>query len=285
MANSNTKTLSTRARIGWLVLLSLILVSVSVSAVFADFTYLLTDPGSIKQYSWAPHSQGGFPKWTNGDNVGWAEGETAAMIANIVGEQGVQHSLPICLEVLKGDAYGFVGFAPFDTEFAHLTATGRTAPTKLPDGEDLDLTDSNWDPTPLSGLVYGYQIDILGVTAPVYGLPNCYANEIGIVVDYVALSDSGYIAWGGTISKVGDIAPDGNEVLEGHSARFINGTFLARLRTLAADKTLPFKVESAPNAVELSSFGATAAQALPYGLALLGLAATGAAGLAIRRRK
>jgi len=210
------------------------------------FQLSLTDPGSIKQYSWSPQSQGGFPKWTNGDNVGYAEGETAAMVANIVGEQGIEHSLPICLEVVKGDAYGFVDFASFDTEFANLTATGRTAPTNLPDGEVIDFTDGNWSPSPVSGLVYGYKINILGVTAPVFGEPNCYANEIGLVVDYVALSDSGYVAWGGTISKAGDMAPDGNEVLEGHSARFINGTFLARLRTLAADKTLPYKVESAP---------------------------------------
>jgi hypothetical protein len=284
MASSNAKPPSMTRR-GWLVALSLLLVFVSVTAVFAGATYPLTDPGSIKQYSWDPHSQGGSPKWTNGDDVGYVEGETAAMVANIVGEQNVRHTLPICLEVLKNGAYGFVGFAPFNTEFANLAATGRTAPTKLPDGEDLVLTDSNWDPNPLSGLVWGYQIAILSVTDPVYGLPTCSTNEIGVVVDYEPLSDSGYIAWGGTISKEGDIAPDGNEVLPGHTASFIDGTFLARLRTLAADKSLPFKVEYGPNAVELNSFGATAAQTLPYGLALLGLAAAGAAGVASRRRK
>jgi len=285
MANLSTKGPSFRARGVWLLLLTLVLVFVSVTAVFADTTYPLTDPGSIKQYSWDPHSQGGFPKWTNGDNVGYAEGETAAMVANIVGEKNVRHSLPICLEVLKNGVYGFVGFAPFDTEFANLVATGRTAPTQLPDGEAIDFTDGNWYPSPLCGLVWGYQIDILNVTAPVYGLPNCYANEIGVVVDYEALSDSAYIAWGGTISKEGDIAPDGNEVMAGYTARFIDGTFLARLRTAAADKTLPYKVESAPNAVELNGFGATAAQGLPYGMALLGLAAAGAAGFVIRKRK
>jgi len=287
MAQLSSKGPSLRTRGGWFLLLSLVLVLVlaSVTAVFADFNFPLTDPGSIKQYSWAPQTSGGFPAWTNGNNPGYAEGETAAMVANIVGENGMEHTLPICLEVLKSGVYGFVDFAPFDTEFANLGATGRTAPTNLPDGEPIDFTDGNWSPDPVSGLVWGYQVEILNVTAPVFGEPNCYANEIGVVVDYMPTSDSGYIAWGGTISKEGDIAPDGHEVKPGESARFINGTFLARLRTLAADKTLPFKVTSAPNAVELSGFGATATQGLPYGIALLGLAAAGTAGFAFRKRK
>jgi len=266
-----------------LILIALLL---TVSVVFAQTTLSLTPPGSVKQYSWDPSTGGGSPKWTNGNNPGYWEGETAVMAAEITNEQGVTYDLPICLQVWEKStiAYGFTNFAPFNT----TTKSPNLPPPALPGGESINYGfPVPWDTS--NPLVYGYNITINSVTAPVVGLPNCYDNEIGVVVNYTPLANSGaYLVWGGHIAAAGDPLPSGapdTTVPVGYSAGFTTGNFQARLRTASADKTLPFKVTVGPNAVELSSFGATATQALPYGLTLLGLAAAGAAGFAFRRRK
>jgi hypothetical protein len=270
---------STRARGGWLVLLSLILVLVSVTVVSAQGG--LT-PASLfdQQYSWDPSSA----KWIHGENKGYSEGQTAAMVAALKVPEGGEYDLPICLQVTESPftaAYGFLGFEPFDT---------TVSPPTLPGDEPIDyLFNAPWY-TDFAPLIYGYNIEITGVTPQAVGLPDCYANEIGVVVSYKS-HGNGYIVWGGHIAKPTDPIPDGvvpgggGTVPENQGASWMTGNFQARIRTASADKTLPFVVEPAANAVELSSFGATASQVLPYGLSLLGLAAAGAAGFAFRRRK
>lgn len=292
MAKSNASLPSTRARGGWVILLSLILVLVSVTAVFA---LDLTPPGSVKQYSWDPSIPGGSPKWTNGENKGYDEGNTAVMVAEITKEQGVTYDLPICLQVTESPfkgAYGFTGFEPFNT-----TTKTNLPPTEFPNGDPIDLTFPvpAWDTGDLIYGVYGYKITINSVTPATVGVGDtfdCNPNEVGVVVNYTPKADTGYVVWGGHIAMPGNPLPtgdypdpNGNGLVDaGEGAMAMTGNFQARLRTAAADKTLPFVVEM-PNAVELSSFGASASQALPYGLSLLGLAAAGAAGFAYRRRK
>jgi hypothetical protein len=284
MAKSSTNTPSTRSRRVWVVLLTLILVFVSVTTVFAA----LTPAGSVNQTSWDP-SASPTAKWTTGENKAYWEGETAAIAAEIVNELNNPYDLPVCLDVWNesNGVYAFTGFEAFGT-------TARTRPGVLPGGEPITYagagpTGAGWDVE--FAPIYGYNIDITAVTAPVVGLPNCNTHEIGVVVTYTPLANaSAYIVWGGHIAKEGDPLPPGvpnadATVPTGMSAGFMNGTFQTRLRTAAADKTDNFKVLFGPNAVELSSFGATATQALPYGLALLGLAGAGAAGFAFRRRK
>ena len=116
-------------RIGLSVLLTAVLVLMSAAAVFAA----LTHPGSIKQYSWGPHTSGAFPKWTNGLNDGYWEGETAAMAAEIVNEVGVALQLPVCLQAWElpappTKAYRFTAFVPFNT----TTRSPNLPPPTLP---------------------------------------------------------------------------------------------------------------------------------------------------------
>jgi len=273
-----------RYNLGLAVFLAGLLVLVSAVAVFAG----LTPPGSIQQSSWDPSTSGSAPKWTTGDNPGYEEGETAAMAAELVGEQGNTYDLPICLQVWEEPAppttaYGFTAFEPFNT----TTRAPNLPPPTLPGGEAIDpLFPAPWDTS--NALVYGYNITINSVTAPVLGEPNCNANEIGVVVNYTPQTDSSaYIVWGGHIAAPMDPLPPGSPdatVPDGKSAGFVNGNFQARLRTLSADKTLPFKVEPGPTAIGLSSFQAAAA--VPAGFALIAaLGGLSAAGLLLRRRR
>jgi hypothetical protein len=140
----------------------------------------------VEQNSWDPSTGGSSPKWTNGGNAGYWEGETAVMVAEIVNEQGTTYDLPICLQVWEEPspptkAYGFVGFAPFDT----TTRGSNLPPPALPGGEDITgFPAGPWDTGDAN--VYGYNITINSVSAPALGLPNCYANEIGVVVNYAS---------------------------------------------------------------------------------------------------
>ncbi len=233
-------------------LLVVLLFGISSVVAFAG----LTPPGSVQQSSWDPSVGGGSPKWTHGDNPGYREGETAVMVAEITGEAGNTYDLPICLQVWQASsgAYAFTAFARFDTTIR----PPNLPPPALPGGESINYAfPAPWDTS--SPLVYGYNIAINSVSAPVVGTPNCDANEIGVVVNYTPQADSGaYIAWGGHIAKAGDSLPAGAPdaiVPTGKSASYINGNFQARLRTLSADKTLPFKVTQ-PSAVTLGELRA-----------------------------
>jgi hypothetical protein len=273
-----------RTKVGLAVLLAGLLLALPVATVFAE----LTPPGSVKQYSWDPSTGGGFPKWTNGENSGYWEGETAAMAAEITGEQGKTWDLPICLQVWEEPApptkaYGFTAFEPFDA----TTRPPNLPPPALPGDEAINYGfPAPWDTG--DPLVYGYNIAINSVTAPVVGLPNCYANEIGVVVNYTPQANTGaYIVWGGHIAQAGDPLPAGSPdaiVPQGKSAGHIIGNFQARLRTASADKTLPFKVNAGPNAIEVRSLSGSVALGVPYGIAFAALAGLGAAGLLYRRR-
>lgn len=254
-----------------IILLALVLVTGTVSAALAADPLNLTPPGSIKQYSWDPSTGGGSPKWTNGNDPGYWEGETAAMAAEVTKEVGVSYDLPICLQVYEepypARAYGFTGFAAFNT----TTRSPGLPPKVLPGGEAINLGDGNWDTG--HAFIYGYKLTINSVTEPYLGLPDCYANEIGVIINYTPQAGSGaYVVWGGHIAKAGDALPAAKPgapaiddfVPEGMSAGYTIGNFQARLRTLAADKTLPFKVDVGPNAVTLRSLAATPV-ALPVG--------------------
>jgi hypothetical protein len=222
--------------------------------------------------------------WTNGENKGYWEGETAAMAAEITKEQGNTYDLPICLQVWEEPAPptkagGFTAFESFDT----TTRPPNLPPPALPGGEAIDYGfPAPWDTS--DSLVYGYNIIINSVTAPVVGQPDCYDNEIGVIVNYTPQANTGaFIVWGGHIAKTGDPLPDGSPdatVPEGKSA----GNFQARLRTAFADKTLPFKVDVGPTAIDVCSLSGSVALGIPYGIALMALAGLGAAGLLYRRR-
>ncbi len=276
----------------WAALLAVVLVMGMISAVFAA-GLALTPPGSIKQYSWDPSVGGGSPKWTNGNNPGYWEGETAAMAAEVTKEAGVTYDLPICLQVYEEPypprAYAFTGFEAFNT----TTRAPVLPPVTLPGGEAINLGDGDWDLD--HSFIYGYKLIINSVTPQVLGLPNCYANEVGVIISYTPQADRGaYIVWGGHVAKAGDPLPTAQTgapaidatVPTGMSAGYTIGNFHARLRTLAADKTLPFKVYFGPTAVTLQSLVAVPA-ALPVGGlaafgALLGLAGVG---IALRRTR
>lgn len=268
-----------RIKLGLAALLAGLLLVVPAVTVLAD----LTPPGSVKQYSWDPSDSGGSPKWTNGENKGYWEGETAAMAAEITKEQDNTWDLPICLQVWEEPApptkaYGFTQFELFNT----TTRAPNLPPPTLPGGESIDPgLPPPWDIS--KPLVYGYNIAINSVTAPVVGLPNCYANEIGVVVNYTPRANSGaYIVWGGHIAQAGDPLPAGSpdvSVPGGKSAGNATGNFQARLRTASADKTLPFKVNVGPTAIEVRSMSGSVAWGLPYGIALMALAGLGTAGL------
>lgn len=263
---------------------SLVLVAVLVAITAVVAFAGLTPPGSIKQYSWDPDTGGSFPKWTNGNDPGYWEGETAAMAAEIVGEAGMTYDLPICLQLFEASsgAYGFTGFAAFNT----TTRAPNLPPPALPGGEAINYAfPAPWDTG--SPLVYGYNLTINSVSAPVVGAPNCNANEIGLVVNYTPQTASGaYIVWGGHIAKGGDPLPAGAPDLTvpmGKSAGYVNGNFQARLRTLSADKTLPFKVLFGPAAVSLRDFTAAASSGALVLVVLAALAGVGVVGL-VRRR-
>lgn len=270
----------------WASLLALLLVLATVGAAFAAYT----PPGSIKQYSWDPSVGGGSPKWTNGTNPGYAEGETAVMTAEITKEQGVTYDLPICLQVWElpappTKAYGFTGFEPPFT----TTRAPNLPPPSLPGGVVIDYAfPAPWDTS--NPLVYGYNITINSVTAPLVGeAAGCNTNEIGVTINYTPLTDSGYLVWGGHVAKAGDPLPAGSPdatVPVGKSANYIGGNFQARLKTTAADKTLPFTAAAAPTAVALRDLAASPL-ALPAGgllafAAVLGLAGVG---IAVRRAR
>jgi hypothetical protein len=261
------------------ILLIGLLVLASGITAFAQAPLVLTPPGSVKQYSWDPSVWGGNPKWTNGNNPGYVEGETAVMAAEIVNENGVTYDLPICLQAWEKStgAYAFTAFEPFNT---------TTQPPAFPGGESIDYGfPSPWDLS--ESPVYGYNITINSVTAQVVGLPNCYENEIGVVVNYTPMTDTGaYIVWGGHIARAGDPLPTGAPdatVPAGKSAGYTTGNFQARLRTAAADKTLPFKVDQ-PTAVTLQSFAASVSQGTPYGFALAAMVGLVVVGSVYRRR-
>lgn len=287
------------ARIGRRINLSLIfaafVILVMVGGVFAQTTSTLTPPGSVKQYSWNPAVGGAYPAWTNGNNTGYMEGETAVMAAEISKEAGKTYDLPICLQVweapLPVKAYAFTSFEPFDT----TTRAPNLPPAAFPGGEPIDYTfGPGWDVS--KPPVYGFNITINSVTPQTLGLAaGCSANEIGVTVNYTPLTDSGaYLVWGGHIALPGDVLPAGTEAItgdavvpQGKSAGYVLGNFQARLKTAAADKTLPFKVETV-NAVGLSAFGATAttasAAAAPALAGFAAMAGLAAAGFARRRR-
>ena len=261
----------------WAIFLAIVLVlGVVGAALAADLA--LTPPGSIKQYSWDPAISGGSPKWTNGNNPGYWEGETAAMAAEITKEKGVTYDLPICLQVYEEPypprAYAFTDFEAFNT----TTRAPVLPPTTLPGGEAIDLGDGNWDLG--HPFIFGYKLTINSVTKPYLGLPDCYANEIGVIVNYTPPADRGaYVVWGGHIAKAGDPLPAAlpgapaidETVPEGYSAGYTIGNFHARLRTLAADKTLPFKVYFGPTAVSLRELTAAPAALPAGGMAALGV--------------
>lgn len=278
------KTRSVRS-IRWAVVLAVVLVLGVIGSAFAA-DLALTPPGSIKQYSWDPSMGGGSPKWTNGNNPGYQEGETAAMAAEITKEAGKTYDLPICLQVyeepLPTKAYAFTGFEAFNT----TTRAPNLPPATLPGGEAIDLGDGNWDLD--HPFIYGYKITINSVTEPYLGLPDCYANEVGVIINYTPQQDKGgYIVWGGHIAKEGDPLPAGAPdafVPKGKSAGYTVGNFHARLRTLAADKTLPFKAYLAPTAVSLSGLVAVPA-ALPTGSVVAVGALLGLAGIGLARRR
>jgi hypothetical protein len=291
MAKSSATGPSTRARTGRIALVSLILVLVSVTVAFAG-PLALTPSGSVSQYSWDPSSA----TWIKSLNKAYWEGETVVMAAEITNQHARTLDLPICLQVTQvpfTGAYAFTNFEPFYT----TTRAPNLPPPTLPGGEAItyDAGAPTGDEWALSILpISGYNISIKSVSAMVMGPPNCNANELGLVVTFMPLSERGYILWGGHVAKVGDPIPAGapeppgqedGVVSPGESARFIEDPFEATLKTEGGDKDLPCQIETGPNAVELSSFGASASQALPYGLSLLGLAAAGAAGFAFRRRK
>lgn len=271
------------------IILAVLILLGSASGVFADFT----PPGSVKQYSWDPSEGGGSPKWTNGTNAGYWEGETAAMAAEISNESGNTYDLPICLQVwelpLPTKGYGFTAFEPFHTTTRAPNLPPPTLPgdetitydgiTGLPVGTEWDLTKSP---------IYGYNITINSVSAPVVGAAaGCDTNELGVTVNYTPAADSSaYIVWGGHIAKAGDPLPAGSPdttVPVGKSAGFTGGNFQARLQTTAADKTLPFQVDFGPNAIAMRSLEASSGVAAFAPLALLGLLAVVVTALVYRR--
>ena len=272
---------SSKLHLSAAILLIGLLVLASGITAFALSPLTLTPPGSIKQYSWDPSVGGGSPKWTNGNNPGYWEGETAVMTAEITKESGVTYDLPICLQVWEtsSGAYGFTKFEPFNT----TTRAPNLPPPALPGGESINYGfPAPWDIS--NSLIYGYNITINSVSPQVVGAPNCNANEIGVVVNYTPTTDAGagaYLVWGGHVAKAGDLLPAGAPdatVPVGKSAQFTTGNFQARLRTSSADKTLPFKVNSGPTAVALRSFAASVLQGAPYGLAftaMVGLVVVG----------
>jgi hypothetical protein len=294
MAKSSTAP-SAGARRGWAVLLSLILVFVCVTAVIAQDIYV--PKGSYDPDSWDPK----FPKWVSGQNSDLMEGQTAPMAVQIVNESGNTYELALCLQIVESPftgAYGFTAFEPFDKSFAAFDGVPAISPipTEFETGAPIDYPGYSgpWDRH--HPFVWGYNITINNVTDPSINSAICEPQaELGVLVTFTATSDTdAYIAFGGHLAKAGDplpmgvVLPPGQMeyiVQPGQSASFMTGVFQARMATPAGDKTLPYKVIYNPNAVELSSFGAVASQALPYGLSLLGLAGVGAAGFAFRRRK
>jgi hypothetical protein len=296
MAKSRATAPSTRARRGWPVLLSLVLVFICVTAAMAQ-DYV--PQGSYDPDSWDPK----FPKWVSGQNSDLMEGQTAPMAVQIVNEQGKTYELALCLQVTESPytgAYGFTAFEPFDKSFLPFDGVPAIDPIPMAfeTGAPIDYPTyalPAWDRH--HPLVWGYNITINSVTDPSVNSPICEPQaQLGVLVDFTVNSNTdAYLVFGGHFAKAGDLVPPGAVlppgqvepyyVQPGQSASFMTGVFDARMATPAGDKTLPYKVIFNPNAVELSSFGATASQALPYGLSLLGLAAAGAAGFAFRRRK
>lgn len=280
------------ARVHLSVVLAALLLLASVLGALAQ-SYPLTPPGSVKQYSWDPRDSGGSPKWTNGNNPGYFEGETAAMTAEIVNQEGNIFNLPICLQVyetpLPTKAYAFTAFEPFNTTWR----MPNLPPPSLP-GPGASITydamgnpvGPEWDLGHPS--VYGYNLEIISVTDPLMGAAaGCNTNELGVTVTYKPLAKAGaYIVWGGHIARAGDPLPAGApdlSVPSGKSAGYAVGVFQARLKTAQADKTLPFKV-SVPTAVALSSL--TAVGGSSAGVAVFAVVvAAGLAGLARARRR
>lgn len=275
------KTKSAR-RVNMSILLAILLVLVSVVSVFGQTPTLnLTPAGSVKQYSWDPSVGGGSPKWTNGSDPGYWEGETAAMAAEISKEVGVTYDLPICMQVweepLPTKAYGFTAFEPFNT----TTRAPNLPPPALPGAEAITYSagspsNTEWDLS--KSPIYGYNITINSVTPQTVGISaGCGANEIGVTVNYTPNTDQGaYIVWGGHIAKAGDSLPAGAPdatVPAGKSAGFVTGNFQARLKTSGADKTLPFTVTAGPNAVTLTDLAVKSAALPVSGVALIVLAA------------
>jgi hypothetical protein len=278
--------------------LSLILVFVFIAAAAAQDVYI--SPGDMEPDSWDPK----FPNWVSGNNASLMEGQTAPNAVRLAvdpAQVGVPYKLTLCLQVVESPftaAYGFTAFEPFDKSFAKYDGIPAIdpIPTAFDYGAPIDYPTyalPAWDRGDPN--IWGYNITINSVTAAAMGWDVCDPNELGLTLEFVidSITDP-YITFGAHIAKAGDPLPAGAPeppgledgfVSPGESASFMTGNFQTRMATPAGDKTLPFKVQYNPNAVELSSFGATATQALPYGLALLGLAGAGALGFAIRRRK
>lgn len=286
MANLSTKGPSIRARGVRFLVLSLILVFAFVTAAVAQDVYV--PPGSIDPDSWS--TKGG---WVSGLNASLMEGQTAPNAVRIVDEEGMTYKLSLCIQVFEDpftNAYGFTAFEPWDKSF--MPGPGIPAidpiPVMFDQGAPIDYPDyllPAWDRD--HPFVWGYNIEILSVSdPPAMGYDQCDDNELGVTVDFTVNSATdAYIVFGSHIARAGDPIPGGGVVGASESASFMTGNFQTRMATPAGDKTLPFKVEYNPNAVSLNSFGATASQGLPYGLALLGLAVAGATGFVIRKRK
>jgi hypothetical protein len=268
-----------RLSLGLAIFLAGLLIVVLVVPVFA----LPTPQASVSRSAWDPS----IPGWTIAGDQGYWEGETAVMAAIISDQMGNTWDLTLCLDVWTPNpptppyAYGFTAFEPFDT----TTRAPNLPPPTLPGGEAINYAfPAPWDTGDPN--VYGYNITINSVSAPVVGAP-CNANALGVVVNYTPQTNANaYIVWGGHIASTGDPLPAGSPdatVPAGMSAGFVATVFEARIKTDGADRNLIFKVLFGPTAITLRSFEASAA--VPAGLALVtALSGLGVTGLLLRRR-
>ena len=209
----------------------LFLLSVLIFTTSLAFAAPSVGSGDIKPKVWDVVDA----QWENGLPRGYSEGETAAMVAEVVAlGTSAQRQFEVCVEVFNAqmgdDFYSFTGFNTWNASHN---------PPTLPDGSASTFDDVS-DPK-----IYAKNASIVSVSAPALGAGQCDPNAFGFTVVFTQTNNtaSSFFAYGGVLAQAGATTPAGSPdavVPVDHGAAFVNGTFQSFLAGVGV-KTINFK--------------------------------------------